>query len=185
MGLLIEVMFANVSEGATELLGKVVSQESDTVMTLLGEKIHLHGSSVRSSLVNKSLVSHESPVNDRLACHTSGDTVMSLLFEADLDEALQLIFLCLDPGSLRAASLVSRCWHTFISRRLWGSTSARRRLRAKLVRRWREARAAVRSLFRSEREVYSMTCDQDRVYCGTVDGFLQVFCRLSGRRFCQ
>ena len=58
-----------------------------------------------------------------------------------------------------------------------------------LARQWREARAPVRSIFRSEREVYSMTCDQDRVYCGSVDGHLQVFCRLSGtllyERYCH
>ena len=175
--------------------GSIVNDKLASHKSPVEDGLTSHDSSVddgvasHESLVDHGLACQKSQVDDGLACPTSDDTVMSLLFEADLDEALQLVFLCLSPFCLRAARLVCRAWRDFIRRRLWGSSTARGRLGAKLVRRWREARAPVRRIFTSHREVYSMTCDQDKVYCGSVDGFLQVFCRLSGtllyERYCH
>ena len=53
---------------------------------------------------------------------SQGEAVLLRLFDSDLDEALQLVFLSLDPESLKASRLVCKAWDTFIKRRVWGIT---------------------------------------------------------------
>ena len=47
--------------------------------------------------------------------------IISSLFLFDLDEALQKIFLYLDPKSLKSSRQVNKQWNNFIIRRIWGS----------------------------------------------------------------
>ena len=47
--------------------------------------------------------------------------IISSLFLFDLDEALQKIFLHLDPKSLKSCRLVNKQWNDFILSRLWRS----------------------------------------------------------------
>ena len=96
-----------------------------------------------------------------------GEAVLLRLFKSDLDEALQLVFLSLDPESLKASRLVCKAWNTFIKRRVWGSPSARLGLKGRLLRHWKGASAPVNNLLGDKcKEVYSMACDEERVYCG-------------------
>ena len=115
------------------------------------------------------------------------EPVLLRLFNCDLDEALQLVFLSLDPASLKASRLVCKAWNSFIKRRVWGSPRARAGLRGRLLRHWKSASAMVGTWERCK-EVYSIACDEDRVYCGTADQYLQVFCISSAKliyeRFC-
>jgi len=118
-----------------------------------------------------------------------GEAVLLRLFKSDLDEALQLVFLSLDPESLKASRLVCKAWDTFIKRRVWGSPRARLRLRGRLLRHWKGASAKVTNLREGMcNEVYSLACDEERVYCGTADQHIQVFEIASGSllymRFC-
>ena len=120
---------------------------------------------------------------------SQGEAVLLRLFDSDLDEALQLVFLSLDPESLKASRLVCKAWDTFIKRRVWGSPRARLRLRGRLLRHWKGASAKVTNLREGMcNEVYSMACDEERVYCGTADQHIQVFeiasSRLLYMRFC-
>jgi len=116
-----------------------------------------------------------------------GEPVLLRMFNCDLDEALQLVFLSLDPVSLKNSRLVCKAWNSFIRRRVWGSPRARAGLRGRLLRHWRSASARVGMLTLCK-EVYSMACDDERVYCGTADQHIQVFCITSAKliyeRYC-
>ena len=94
--------------------------------------------------------------------------LLPAFFAKDLDELLQLVFLGLDPASLKASRLVCRAWHSFIRRRLWGCGKSRGRLEAKLRSRWRNGHPVVERRVRRSGKVYHISCDQERVYCGTV-----------------
>merc|ERR1719270_2011748 len=118
-----------------------------------------------------------------------GEAVLLRLFDSDLDEALQLVFLSLDPESLKASRLVCKAWDAFIKRRVWGSPRARLGLRGRLLRHWKGASAQVNNLLGDKcKEVYSMACDEERVYCGTADQHIQVFviasAKLLYQRYC-
>ena len=105
-----------------------------------------------------------------------GEPVLLRLFNCDLDEALQLVFLSLDPLSLKNSRLVCKAWNSFILRRVWGSPRARAGLRWRLLRHWKSSNARVGMLLKERcKEVYSMACDEERVYCGTADQHIQVF----------
>ena len=47
--------------------------------------------------------------------------IVSSLFLFDLDEALQKIFLNLDPKSLKSCRMVNKQWNDFIVSRIWRS----------------------------------------------------------------
>ena len=47
--------------------------------------------------------------------------IISSLFLFDQDEALQKIFLHVDPKSLKSCRLVNKQWNDFILRRIWRS----------------------------------------------------------------
>ena len=79
---------------------------------------------------------------------SQGEAVLLRLFDSDLDEALQLVFLSLDPESLKASRLVCKAWDTFIKRRVWGSPRARLVLRGRLLRHWKGASAPVNNLLK-------------------------------------
>ena len=117
------------------------------------------------------------------------EPVLLRLFNCDLDEALQLVFLSLDPVSLKNCRLVCKGWNSFIRRRVWGSPRARVGLKGRLLRHWKSASARVGMLLKDRcKEVYSMACDEKRVYCGTADQHIQVFCISTGEliyeRYC-
>merc|ERR1712223_558560 len=70
--------------------------------------------------------------------------IVSQLFNYDLYEALQIVFLSLDSISLKRARCVCHEWDSFIQKPLWASTPARRRLRSRLVNQWEENEPLVR-----------------------------------------
>ena len=63
--------------------------------------------------------------------------IINNLFEFDLDEILQKIFLNLDPLSLKNCKCVSSQWFEFIQKRLWGSKQARKQLQNRLTNQWK------------------------------------------------
>ena len=107
------------------------------------------------------------------------EPVITRLFAADLDEILQNIFLQLDPVSLKACRSVCHQWNHFVKERVWGSIPARKILEVKLRRQWREADTKVRKVD-NQSNIYSLTCDNARIYCGTFNGYLEVYCITSG-----
>ena len=58
--------------------------------------------------------------------------IISSLFLFDLDEALQKIFLYLDPKSLKSSRQVNKQWNDFIMRRIWGSPIGKIKLKEKI-----------------------------------------------------
>ena len=52
--------------------------------------------------------------------------IINQLFELDLDEIIQKIFLNLDPQSLKNCKCVSSEWFEFIQKRLWNSKPAKK-----------------------------------------------------------
>merc|ERR1711963_794152 len=75
-----------------------------------------------------------------------GEDIVSKLFNFDLYEALQIVFLSLDSISLKRARCVCHTWDNFIKKALWLSRPARRRLRARLENQWKEKEPRVRLL---------------------------------------
>ena len=107
----------------------------------------------------------------------------------ELGGGVELVFLSLDPVSLKNSRLVCKAWNSFIQRRVWGSPRARVGLRGRLLRHWKNASARVDMLLKEKcKEVYSMACDEERVYCGTADQHIQVFSISTGEliyeRYC-
>jgi len=99
-------------------------------------------------------------------CIMEQESFMTKLFEADLDEVLRIIFLNLDPKSLKNSRCVSRQWDSFILHRLWGSRVGREKLRKKLDQNWMEKpQVAIGWVEALEGEVVALACDTERVYC--------------------
>merc|ERR1712059_209517 len=109
--------------------------------------------------------------------------IINWLFDSNLDEVLQTIFLQLDPVSLKTARCVCHQWNQFILERLWGSKPARNRLQARLNHRWiTRPSVEIVDLFKTERTIYFLTCDDKFVYSGTGEGFAEVHSLATGER---
>lgn len=109
--------------------------------------------------------------------------IINWLFHSNLDEVLQTIFLQLDPVSLKTARCVCHQWNQFILERLWGSKPARNRLQARLNHRWiTRPSVEIVDLFKTERTIYFLTCDDKFVYSGTGEGFAEVHSLATGER---
>ena len=97
------------------------------------------------------------------------------LFSFNCDLFLQAVFLLLDPASLKNCRSVCKQWDGFIKGRLWTSMVGRRRLRSKLRSLWKIGESGIFHFARSKRVIYCIECDDDAVYCGTVDGFTEIY----------
>ena len=64
-------------------------------------------------------------------------TIIQKLFAKGLEEVLQMIFLYLDPKSLKNSKLTCSQWKEFIDRRIWKSPSAKSVLQEKLLLNWK------------------------------------------------
>ena len=64
-------------------------------------------------------------------------TIIQKLFAKGLEEVIQMIFLHLDPKSLKNSKLTCSQWKEFIDRRIWKSPSAKSVLQEKLLLNWK------------------------------------------------
>ena len=106
--------------------------------------------------------------------------IFKKLFSFNLDEFLQGVFLYLDPASLKNCRCVCRQWNGFINRRLWTSIVARRKLRTRLNFLWKNGSFNISEFAESKGKVYCIASDDNYVYCGTVNGFTEVYDVASG-----
>jgi len=105
-----------------------------------------------------------------------GEDIVSKLFNFDLYEALQIVFLSLDSISLKRARCVCHTWDNFIRKALWSSRPARRRLRARLVSQWKVKQPRVRVVDTNFTGVNFLSADNQVVVCGyTRDAIARVF----------
>jgi len=94
--------------------------------------------------------------------------IMKRLFEMDLDEILQKIFLNLDPLSLKNCKCVNKDWYYFIQTRLWECKPARDYLHDKLINQWKYGDPAV--AVHDQGVVNYLVCDDEMVVCGYTTG---------------
>jgi len=105
-----------------------------------------------------------------------GRDIVSQLFNYDLYEALQIVFLSLDSISLKRARCVCHEWDSFIQKALWASKPARRRLRSRLVNQWKKKEPVVRRVDTNFSGVNFLAADNQVVVCGyTRDAIARVF----------
>merc|ERR1711936_1146112 len=105
-----------------------------------------------------------------------GRDIVSQLFNYDLYEALQIVFLSLDSISLKRARCVCHEWGSFIQKALWASKPARRRLRSRLVSQWKKKEPVVRRVDTNFSGVNFLAADNQVVVCGyTRDAIARVF----------
>jgi len=96
---------------------------------------------------------------------------MNRLFELDLDEILQKIFLSLDSMSLKNCKCVSNEWFNFIQRRLWNSKPARNQLHNRLINQWKFSEPLVTEQRGGGRMgVNFLVCDDELIVCGYTRG---------------
>lgn len=72
--------------------------------------------------------------------------IIAWMFEQDMDQCLQHVFLDLDPASLKASRMVCRQWNQFILKRVWGAK--RKVLLEQVQRKWRKGSVSRTSLER-------------------------------------
>jgi len=102
------------------------------------------------------------------------------LFHFNCDLFLQSVFLLLDPASIKKCRSVCKQWDGFIKRRLWTSRVGRRRLKSKLSNLWKNGESEISPFAWSKRVIYCIECDDNAVYCGTVDGFTEIYNVVTG-----
>eukprot|EP00092_Neocalanus_flemingeri_P108894 GFUD01139879.1.p1 GENE.GFUD01139879.1~~GFUD01139879.1.p1 ORF type:complete len:172 (-),score=43.30 GFUD01139879.1:129-644(-) len=115
-----------------------------------------------------------------MSLQTSYPDIFKQLFAFNLDEFLQGMFLYLDPASLKNCQCVSKEWKSYIERRLWNSRVARKKLKTRLNLLWKNGSFIIEQFAESKGTVYCIACDDKSVYCGTVDGFTDVYDVVSG-----
>jgi len=101
---------------------------------------------------------------------------MSKLFDSDLDEIIQKIFLYLDPMSLKNCNLVCEEWNQYIHERLWNSQPARKILYNKLIHQWKYGEP-LKTEYTYPREygVNYLAADDEIIVCGHSMGTAWVF----------
>ena len=93
--------------------------------------------------------------------------IMNRLFDLDLDELIQKIFLSLDPLSLKSSKCVSSEWFHFIQNRLWSSKPARKQLHNRLINQWKFSEPFVTEYGQGMMGVNFLVCDDVIIVCGT------------------
>ena len=96
--------------------------------------------------------------------------IINRLFELDLDELLQKIFLSLDPLSLKNCKCVSKDWSNFIQRRLWDSKPARAQLHKRLINQWKFSEPFSTVHDEGVMGVNYLASDDEMVVCGYTRG---------------
>ena len=96
--------------------------------------------------------------------------IMRKLFESDLDQIIQNIFLSLDPLTLKSCRQVCSAWNSFILLRLWGSKPVKHKLGAMLTNEWRSSQPATTVYSLGIGRVSSIVCDGYLIVCGYSQG---------------
>ena len=101
--------------------------------------------------------------------------IMNRLFELDLDEIIQKIFLNLDPLNLKNCKCVSSEWFNYIKNRLWNSKPARKQLHRRLINQWKFSEPFVTEYSQGMMGVNFLVCDEDIIVCGYTRGQARVY----------
>ena len=101
--------------------------------------------------------------------------IINQLFEFDLDELLQKIFLHLAPLDLKNCRCVCTQWSTFIKKRLWSSKPAERQLRKRLINQWKYGDPFLNEYDHGLRGVNFVVCDDEMIVCGYTRGQARAF----------
>jgi len=101
--------------------------------------------------------------------------IMNRLFDLDLDELIQKIFLSLDPLSLKSCKCVSSEWFHFIQNRLWNSKPARKQLHNRLINQWKFSEPFVTEYGQGMMGVNFLVCDDEIIVCGYTRGQARVY----------
>lgn len=100
--------------------------------------------------------------------------IMNRLFDLDLDELIQNIFLNLDPLSLKSCKCVSSEWFHFIQNRLWNSKPAKKQLHNRLINQWKFSEPFLTEYEQEMMGVNFLVCDDDIIVCGYTWGQARV-----------
>ena len=103
-----------------------------------------------------SVVTEEMEVNE----------IMNKLFQSDLDEIIQKIFLNMDPMSLKSCTLACKEWNQFIQQRLWKSKSARKILFNRLIHQWKYCEPLRTDYTYKADDVNYLVADDEIIVCG-------------------
>ena len=103
-----------------------------------------------------------------------GDFILNRLFDLDLDEILQKIFLFLDPFSLKNCRCVCHLWNDFITKRVWHSPVGRRQLQNRLIYQWKHSEP-LKTEYRTDRLTNFLVCDDRIIVCGGRHGEARVY----------
>ena len=96
--------------------------------------------------------------------------LINRLFEYDLDEIIQKIFLNLDPLDLKNCRCVCSQWSGFIKKRLWNSKPAKKQLRNRLINHWKFSEPLLNYYDHGLRGVNFVVCDEEMIVCGYTRG---------------
>jgi len=106
--------------------------------------------------------------------------IMNKLFELDLDEIIQRVFLSLDPLSLKNCRCVCSEWSEFIQKRLWGSRPAKTQLKKRLINQWKFSEPFQTQFDEGASGVNFLVCDDDLVVCGYTRGQARAYDACTG-----
>ncbi|TRY75464.1 hypothetical protein TCAL_06413 [Tigriopus californicus] len=110
------------------------------------------------------------------------DSIIHDLLAHNLNPVVREIFLNLSSSDLMEAKLVCHLWRDFINEWIEQSIPGRKRLESKLRNNWRQWKVMSSRLYIPSNEVFDIKWDQDEAFCGTCDGFVDVFDRRTSRR---
>eukprot|EP00092_Neocalanus_flemingeri_P015066 GFUD01016273.1.p1 GENE.GFUD01016273.1~~GFUD01016273.1.p1 ORF type:complete len:387 (-),score=69.86 GFUD01016273.1:41-1201(-) len=101
--------------------------------------------------------------------------IMNGLFELDLDEIIQKIFLNLDPLSLKNCKCVCSEWFEFIQKRVWNSKPANKQLKKRLMNQWKFSDPFITQYDEGISELNFLVGDDDMIVCGYTRGMARVY----------
>eukprot|EP00092_Neocalanus_flemingeri_P102780 GFUD01131478.1.p1 GENE.GFUD01131478.1~~GFUD01131478.1.p1 ORF type:complete len:420 (-),score=82.95 GFUD01131478.1:30-1289(-) len=109
----------------------------------------------------------------------SGSDILNRLFQMDLDEMIQKIFLYLDPLSLKNCKCVCLHWSEFIQKRLWNSKLGQKQLQNRLINQWKHSEPVIsqydRVAVEPGNEINFLVCDNEIIVCGYTRGQARVY----------
>merc|ERR1712198_492091 len=94
---------------------------------------------------------------------SSSTCFIKKLFDKNLDEIIQKIFLFLDPKSLKNSRSTCIQWKEFIDRRIWKSKTGMEELNRKLIFQWKSEKPEKCGYLMFPSRVDFFVCDNQRV----------------------
>ena len=98
--------------------------------------------------------------------------ILQKLFDLELEEVIQKIFLFLDPESLKNSKSTCIQWREFIDRRIWKSKTGMEELNRKLILQWKSVKPEKCGYMMLPSYVWSLVCDNQRVVAAFVNGIV-------------